>query len=383
MRLVCTQENFKKAVFNTERVSSKQITLPILGNILLETKRGRLNLSATNLEIGVVSTIGAKIEKEGKITVPARLLGSFVGNLPEEEKISLEVEDHTLKISSGNYKAKIKGLDAQEFPIIPTIKDGFLLVLSAVRIKEAVSKILVCVSPSEARPELAGVNILFSENAISLAATDSFRLAEETIPLSGKNKGNIYSNFISKTSSIIIPANTFSEILRIMDPETEQIKVFVEEGQISFEMADVYVISRLINGKYPEYKQIIPQNFSTRAVLSKEDILRAVRIASAFTNSKSGEVNFRLDSKKGVVLIKSQSQETGENATELKADIAGPDQEAVFNPRFILDGINSIATTQEAILLNNNSSPTALKAIDEKSGKVFDNFVYIVMPIKT
>jgi DNA polymerase III subunit beta len=383
MKLICTQENFKKSIFNTERITSKQITLPILGNILLETKKGRLCFSATNLELGVISTIGAKIEKEGKITVPARLLSSFINNLPLlEEKIILETEDHTLKIISGSYKAKIKGLDAQEFPIIPIIKDEYLLDLPATQIKEAISRILVCVSPNEARPELLGVNILFSENEISLAATDSFRLAEEKITLNNKNKGTNYSIFISKTSSIIIPANTLSEILKIIDVESEQVKVFIEENQISFEIGDVYVISRLINGKYPEYKQIIPHNFSTRVVLVKEDILRAVRIASAFTSNKSGEVNFKIDAEKKQILIKSQSQETGENTTELKADITGPNQEVIFNPRFILDGINSIPASQVALLINSNTSPIALKIINEKDGKLLDKYTYIAMPIK-
>jgi DNA polymerase-3 subunit beta len=382
MKLICTQENFKKALFNTERVTSRQITLPILGNILLETKRGRLCFSATNLELGVVSKIGAKIEKDGKITVPARLLSSFINNLPAEDKILLEAENHILKITSGNYIAKIKGLDAQEFPIIPVIKDEYLLNLSAQQIREAISRVLVCVSPNEARPELLGVNILLSENEISLAATDSFRLAEEKINISEKNKGANYSIFISKTNSIIVPANTLSEILKIIDTENEQLKIFIEESQVSFEFGDVYVISRLINGKYPEYKQIIPQDFGTRVVLAKEDILRAVRIASAFTSSKSGEVNFKIDTEENKVLIKSQSQEAGENVTELMADSTGPNQEVVFNPRFILDGINSIPASQVALLINNNTSPIALKIINEKDGKVLDDYTYIVMPIK-
>ena len=382
MKLICTQENFKKAIFNTERVTGKQISLPILGNILFETKKGRLFLSATNLEIGVVSIIGAKIEREGKITVPAKLLSSFVNNLPIEDKILLETENQTLKISSGSYKAKIKGLDAQEFPIIPRIKDNPILYLPAQKTKEAISRILTCVSLNETRPELSGVNILFSEDEISLAATDSFRLAEEKIGIGSKDKGGNYSALISKTNSVIVPAGTFSEILRVTDSETEQMKVFLEESQISFEIGDIYLISRLINGKYPEYKQIIPTEFSTRAILAKEDILRASRIASAFTSSKSGEVNFRINTKEKQVLVKSQSQEVGEDMTVLQAEITGPDQEVIFNPSFVIDGFNSVSTSRLALLVNNNSSPTAIKMVDEKDSRTLESYSYIVMPIK-
>ncbi|GBE16968.1 DNA polymerase III subunit beta [bacterium BMS3Abin15] len=383
MKLICTQENFKRAIFNTERITGKQITLPILGNILLETEKGRLKLSATNLEVGVVSTIGSKIEEEGKITIPSKLLSNFVTNLPTEDKIILEAKDQILKISSGSYSAQIKGLDAHDFPIIPKLENGFLFSLPAQELKEVMSKILVCISLNETRPELTGVNVLFSDKEISLAATDSFRLAEEVITIDNKEKGDNYAAFIAKTTSIIIPASTFSEILRITSPEANAINIAIEENQIFFEIEGVLIVSRLVNGKYPEYKQIIPQKFNTRAVLKKEDMSRAVKIASAFTSSKSGEITFSINSKNKEVVIKSQSQETGENLTKLPADITGPDQEIVFNPRYVLDGINPIPTAQVAFLVNNNSSPVVIKMVDEKSGNVIEKYTYVAMPIKS
>ncbi|HDH07615.1 MAG TPA: hypothetical protein ENG89_01180, partial [Candidatus Moranbacteria bacterium] len=189
--------------------------------------------------------------------------------------------------------------------------------------------------------------------------------------------------FIAKTTSIIIPASTFSEILRITSPEANAINIAIEENQIFFEIEGVLIVSRLVNGKYPEYKQIIPQKFNTRAVLKKEDMSRAVKIASAFTSSKSGEITFSINSKNKEVVIKSQSQETGENLTKLPADITGPDQEIVFNPRYVLDGINPIPTAQVAFLVNNNSSPVVIKMVDEKSGNVIEKYTYVAMPIKS
>jgi len=382
MKLTCTLENFKKAINNTERVTGRQITLPILSNILIETKKGRLKFSATNLEVGIVMKIGAKIEEEGKIAVPAKVVSNFINNLPPENNISLESKNQILRISSGDYQVKIKGLDAQEFPIIPKNEGEFLLSLPAQKIKNAISKLLLCIALNEARPELTGANFLFSEKEVSLAATDSFRLAEEIIFLGGKDKNESYNLFISKTKSIIVPASTLAEIMRIIDPEVESIRVTISENQIFFEIDDTQIVSRLINGKYPEYRQIMPLEYSTRAVLKKEDILRAVKIASAFTAAKAGEVSFLTDSKNKKMLIKSQSQETGENETRLPADIIGPDQDVVFNPRYILEGINSIPTSQVVILINNGTSPAALKMIDEKSGEILEDYTHIIMPIK-
>lgn len=382
MEVICIQENFKKAVFNTERVTGKQVTLPILGNILLETEKGRLKLSATNLEIGILSVIGAKINKEGKITIPAKLLSSFINNLPSGDKIELKTENQTLYIKSGFYKAKIKGLDAQDFPIIPKIKNEFILKLPAQKTKEIISRILVCISLNETRPELMGINIQFAENKVSLAATDSFRLAEENIVIKNNEKGEEFPVFISKTSSLIIPANTFSEIIRIIGPETKEIEMIIEESQIFFKINEVIIVSRLINGKYPEYKQIMPTNFNTRAVLKKEDVLRAIKIASAFTNNKSGEISFFVDPKKKKVVIECQSQELGGNTTELTADITGPEQKIIFNPRYILDGINPLSSTQIAFLIKDNLSPISIKMINDDKGDVFNDYTYIVMPIK-
>lgn len=382
MKLICTQNNFKKAIFNTERVTGKQSTLPILGNILLKTEKRRLKFSATNLEIGVIMKIGAKIEKEGEITIPVKLLSNFINNLPSEDKIFLEAKNQNLNIISGGYKTQIKGLSADDFPIIPKLKDDFLFSIPAQKLKNALAKILICVAFNENRPEFTGVNAVFSNDKVILAATDSFRLAEIGLKFGGEEVGGNYKDFITKKKSIIIPANTFSEVARVISPETEKIKVAIEENQIFFEIDGVQIVSRLINGKYPDYKQIIPQKFGTRAVLNKDELLRAVRVASVFADSSSGEVNFKADSKSDKLIIQSQSHEAGESKVNLKADIMGANQEIVLNPRYIIDGINSISSLNIAVLINNESSPVGLKTIDDKSGKVIDDYIYIIMPIK-
>jgi DNA polymerase-3 subunit beta len=381
MKLTCTQENFKKAIYSTERVVGKQISLPILENILLQTDHGMLKISATNLEIGVFIKIGAKIEKEGTITIPARLLSNFVNNLPPENTVSLSVEDQTLYIESGASKAQIKGLPSHDFPIIPEMQGEFLFSLPAQKIKEIIPQLSVCVSPDSARAELTGINLTMYKDEIRLAATDSFRLAEAIVDFKKENNQS-YAVLIEKTDSIIIPANTFAEVFRVIGNETQDIKVSVEESQIFFQVDNVRIVSRLINGKYPEYRQIIPQKFATKALLDRESTLRAVKISGIFTSSKSGEVKITIDAKNGEAIVRSKAEEVGENETVLKAEIEGPSQDAVFNPRFMADGLQSIPTPRFVLLMNSGTSAAVLRMVQGEKNEEISSYTYIIMPIK-
>lgn len=381
MKVTCTQENFKKAIYSTERVVGKQITLPILENILLETESGMLKISATNLEIGVFLKIGAKIEGEGRITVPAKLLSNFVNNLPNESNVQLEVKDQTLYIASGRSKAQIKGLQAHDFPIIPEMEGEFLFSLAAQEIKENLPKLMSCVSLDSTRPELTGVNVLFFEDCVHMAATDSFRLSEAILSLQ-KQSADAYTLFTQKTHSVIVPMATFAEVLRVVNPDTKEIKVGIEESQIFFQIDNVRIVSRLINGKYPEYKQIIPQKFTTKVILDKDEVLRAVKIAGIFTSNKAGEIHFHIDAANGEVRVQSRAEEVGENQTSLKAEIMGGDQEIIFNPRYMADGVHSISTQRLLLQMNNGSSPAVLRMVKGDSVEELTTYTYVIMPIK-
>lgn len=384
MKLICTQENFKKAIFNCERVVSKQSTLPILNNILLEAEKGLLKLSATNLEIGVVVKIGAKVEKEGKITIPARLLGNFTNNLPFGENISLEVSEQSLKIKSGKARATLKGLSASDFPLIPQKSTDFLISIPAYELKKALSRVLLCVAFNEARVELTGVNLILGLKELFLAATDSFRLAEYIIRLgeNNVNKENLGA-YLSKNSNVIIPAGTLAELNRIIPNDSQElVKIAIEEGQIFLEFLGTRIVSRLINGKYPEYKHIMPESYKTRTVGEKNLFLGAVRMASVFASNKSSEITLRVDSEKKKVYIEGQSVEVGENSTELDFEITGPSQQVVFNSKYLLDGINSVGSSKLAVLVNSETTPVAIREIDEVKGEVLTDYTYIVMPVK-
>jgi len=387
MKLICTQEKFKKALFNLERVVSKQNTLPILNNILLEAEKGVFKLSATNLEIGVIIKISAKIEKEGKITIPARLIGNFIANLSSlgEDNIALEAADQTLKIKSGRSRAIIKGLPADDFPLIPQKTSDFLINISSFILKKAITKIITCVGYNETRQELTGVNIIFNPHGFFLAATDSFRLAESQLKLTDENiNKEAYEALLKTKSNIIIPSATLLELSRIIQNESAEgpVKITMENSQIFFDLEGINIVSRLINGKYPEYKNIIPQEFKTVIQGEKELIQSVVKMASVFTSGRSGEINIKINSEEKRVIFEAKSAEVGENSSELKLEITGPSQEIIFNSRYLLDGLNTLSTPQAALLVNSGSSPAALKEIDLEKKSPAADYVYIIMPIK-
>jgi DNA polymerase-3 subunit beta len=383
MKLICTQDNFKRAIYSCERVVAKQNTLPILNNILFETEKGGLRLSATNLEIGVVAKIGAKVEQEGKITIPAKLISNFSNNLPQGENISIEMADQSLKIKSGSVKAVIKGLSAADFPLIPKKSTEFLLKIPSRELKLILNKVMVSVAFNEARPELTGINIILGANELFFASTDSFRLGECKLKLDEKNCNmENYQIFSQNRGNIIIPANTFLELNRIILDDDKEVKIAIEEGQIFFEVDSVHLVSRLINGKYPEYKHIMPKDYSTRIVGEKNILQNAVKMASIFSSGKTNEISLKIDADEEKILIGARSVESGENSTELKFDITGPSQEVIFNSKYLLDGINSVTTRKVAILFNSASSPVGIKEIDEKNGEVLTDYTYIVMPVK-
>jgi DNA polymerase-3 subunit beta len=356
------------------------MNLPILGNFLLETEKGRLKISATNLEIGVVTYIGAKIEREGRVAIPSRVLANFIHNIPKGDVVDLELSGQVVLIRSTAHQVEIKGLDGKDFPIIPQYKEEYTFSLPAQEVKNALSRLLFCVSLNESRLELTGVNIFFLQEALHLAATDSFRLAEEIIPLTKTGAG--YSEFIKENPSLIIPSNTLQEIIRVITVESSEVKMALQENQVFFEIDGVQIISRSINGKYPDYKQIIPQAFKTRVVLGREDVQRAIKIASAFSSYDSNEVTLVFDPKRGECVVSSISREVGGNKTVLKAEFIDGDEPLtiVFNPRYVADGINACGGEKVMFSVNTGATPAALQMMDGE--RVRDGYLYIIMPIK-
>ncbi|MFA9262336.1 MAG: DNA polymerase III subunit beta [Undibacterium sp.] len=373
MKLSCTQENLRTALGSLERVVGKQSTLPILSNILLETERGQLRLSATNLEIGVITSIGAKIESEGKITVPAKLLINFIQNLAGDQIVGIEQVGTQVVLESGNYVVKINGLDSKDFPIIPEKSTGQRFNIQSELFKQGLQRTLFCVSLNESRPELTGVLMNISAANLVLVATDSFRLAEwhsqEVIERENNDQAEI---------SVIIPSYTLQEVLRVMSQPIEVVEVTLEENQIFFELGSTRIVSRLINGRFPEYQAILPKQYALNVTMTQDDLQRALKMATSFSVYSSGEVTFQLNPEEGKLEITSQSQGIGEQVA--KIPFTGTVNEAlqvVFSPRYILEGVSAQRGNEIILSLNSPSTPVRISSDKEQA-----SYLYIVMPIR-
>jgi DNA polymerase III subunit beta len=382
MKILSTTDNFKKGILTAEKIIGKNLTLPILSNILLEAEKGRLKISATNLEIGIMYLMRAKIEKEGKIAVPGKIIGSFISNIADNEKIAAEIKDQTLYLTYQGNRALIKGFNAKDFPIIPKPQTDPILEIESQKFQECVIKVLSSAAIAETRQELTGILMGFEENNLTLAATDSFRLAEVIMKIEKEKINASYQKYISKNSSIIIPAKTLQEVSRSIGPESGSLKIYIGENQIFFEVDEILFVSRLIDGKYPEYKQVIPKNFLASLRIKKEDLLRAVRVASIFSDSKSREIKLVVKEGEKKIKIEAQSMESGENMTEVEcvATLKGSATIA-FNNRYLIDGLSTLSSEEIYIGFNDSFGPVILREVIE--GKIREDFLHIIMPIRS
>ncbi len=374
MKLSILKEDFLTGLNVVNKISSKSITLPILNNVLISCEKNFLKLATTDLELGVKYWILAKTEKEGAITVPSKFLTNLVNLIPDE-KIILEKKNNILYIETKKHKSQIKGISAEDFPIIPEIKSDKFLEINSKSLVEGLSKIIDTASPSQTRPEISGIYFSLSKNVIEMAATDSFRLAEKKIFLP-KNLN------IPKTS-IILLQKTAREIINIFGENSGKIKIYFSPNQVMFEskMNEVnhpyiQLVSRLIEGEYPNYKEIIPSEFKTQIVLSRQEFLSQIKTASLFSG-KVNEVKIKVYPDQKFLEVFAQSPDLGQTKSKLKARIKGEKTEVCFNHRFLIGGLSSIKTKEVVFGLNGDEGPGVLKPLDD------DSFIYVVMPIKS
>ena len=381
MEVKILRENLKKGLAVVERATSKNPSLPILDSILLETENNFLKLSATNLEIGINYWILSKTEKEGKIAIPGKTFSSFINLLPSSS-ISLLSKDNTLIVESENYKTKIRGFNADEFPIIPKVEKENYISIDSQSFAEGLSQIIGMVSPNQFRPEISGVYLSFQPDSIRMAGTDSFRLAEKKLI---SNENSQYSFNLPKPLSIILPLKTATELINIISSHSSNedlIKIYFSKSQvlIEFSMADssnpqIQVISRLIEGDYPQYQEIIPNKFKTKITLNKSNFVSSIRLASLFAK-KVNEVKLRLMPAKKGIEVSAQNPELGEHSNFLSSKIEGEKMEINFNYRFLLDGLSNIKSSEVAFKFTDSEGAAVLEPIGDKS------YLYVVMPIK-
>lgn len=363
MRILCTKKNLNQGLILTSRVIGSGGTLPVLNNILLKTDEGRLKLSSTNLEVAINTWVGGKIEEEGELTVPARLVNDYINNLLGD-KITLQTESQTLTIQAEKAKTHIKGLSGEEFPLIPKITEEVYARLEGKILKLGLSEVGFAASYSETQPEISGVYFSFEAGELVMAATDRYRLAERKVSLSAA---------VAAPRAMIIPSRAVSEIIRIL-PDGP-VEVFLTEGQIMFRTPDTELISRLINGQYPDYRQIIPKNFDTEATVDRSAMVQSLKAASLFTTDNNN-IELEMNPQTKQIVIKSQSAQTGDSEIRLDATVEGGKNTIIFNYRYLVECLGNLKDDQIIIKMIDAGSPAQIVP----AGR--NDYQYIVMPIK-
>lgn len=366
MELTVTQENLTKALSNVGRVASSKTGLPILSNILLRTDGNRLLIAATNLEIASTHYIGAKIAAPGAITIPARLVADFVSSLPKGT-VDLKVTDNHLTIASGNFRSVINGLVADEFPELPTIDETSSIQYSiqTADFKQAVSQTIVTSSNDSTRPVLTGVYWHSFEGFLYLAATDGYRLAERRL--------------VETTSEVaaIIPTSTLQEVLRTVTDDIADIELLFDETQVRFRVGESEITSRLIDGNYPDYRQLIPDTSETNVVINTSEFVRITKIAGLFARESGGSVTVTADKEKQDISIHSIASELGENTSSASAEVS-EDGQVTLNSRYISEALSVVDGATVVFRFSGKLAPCVLTAKGEDV-----NYKHIIMPLKS
>lgn len=371
MKIIALQKNLKQGVFVTSSLTGKNANLPILNNIMIQVVKGEIKLLVTDLELGVTNTIRGKIEKEGSFTVDAKILANYINLLPNQ-KVELEVKDSDLIIESDNYKTKIKGESAEEYPLIPEVTKDYCYEVDIEEFKKALASVVFTVSNDENRLALSGVLFNLEKGQLYLVGTDSYRLGEKKLSLKNVNEED--------ERRLIVPTKTLQELLRIISGDygdernDKTIKIYLNENQIAFSFDSVEIVSRLIDEQYPDYRQIIPTNFKTTVSAPREELLRAVKAAAIFSKTGINDVVLDFLKDRGEIVVSATSGASGESIINLPAKIEGSDNSITINYKYLLDGLNHISNDQVNIQIVDANSPCLFKGSED--------YVYVVMPIK-
>jgi DNA polymerase-3 subunit beta len=376
VKLSCLKSNLLEGLNVVGRVVPSKSTLPVLGNVLLATDRGQLKLAATNLELAVSYWVGAHVEDEGAVTLPARLLADFVSSLPDDRiDMALTTRGHTMHLTCGRFSANIKGIDAEDFPAIPTVSDAPIYTLPPALLKECIQSVVFAAAPDDSRPVLAGVLVTLKDGKLTLAAADGFRLAVRSVELTEAHP---------EALTMIVPAKTLGELARVLgdDEEPVQIAATPNKNQVLFKVPKAEIVSRLIEGQFPDYQKIIPRQFATRAVLNTGDFLRATKAASVFARDNSMIVKLEVapgpeELAPGRINVSATATEVGDNAGEVDASVEGGEIEIAFNGRYLRDALEALDTSQVGLEITGPSSPGVLKPVGENNG-----YLYVIMPMQ-
>ena len=373
MRLSCLQENLNWGLNVVGRAVATRTTLPITNNVLLTVDQSRLKLAATNLEMAISCWIGTKVEEEGAITVPARLLAEFISSLPNDRvDISLSPRTKTLGLKCARFEARISGVDAKDFPPIPKIEGGITTKVEVDALRQGIGQVVFAAASEDSRPVLTGVNAEFDGDLLTLAAADGFRLAVYKLPLATP---------VSQKTEAIIPARTLAELNRLAADQEEAIEITINpnRSQALFRLKNIELVSQLVQGTFPQYAQLIPQSYNTRVVVDVAEFLRATKTASIFARDGSGIVRLMIapgsELAPGKITVSARSEEVGDDVGEIDAIVEGEEVKVAFNGKYLIDVLSVLRESQVALETTNPSSPGVLRPVG------VDNYLHVIMPM--
>lgn len=363
MKFQVTQDNLNKALGNVARVATGRNALPILSNVLIKTIDNRVCVAATNLNIGITHYIGSKVATEGAITVPARLTQDFVSSLPKGV-IDLKLDETKLHITTEKYNSTINGTLADEYPVMPVIKDGKSWIAKAQDLKKALAQVIISASGDDARPILTGIYLYTKNKELYAAATDSYRLSERKIMK------------LNQEVDLLIPASSIQDLLRIIPDDAEEMSITHDDQQVLFAVGDTELVTRLIEGNYPDYQKLIPKNFNSSATLAKADFINIAKVSSLFARESAGSITIELSQSPSKVSIKAIASQLGENTAEADAEVEG-EGSITLNSRYVIDALNSIDDQQVTISFNGKLEPCVIRPAETT------DYTHVIMPLKS
>ena len=373
MKVSCLQENLAKGLATVSRAVASRSTLPVLGNILIATDQGRLKLAATNLELAVTCWIGAKVDEDGATTLPARVLSDFVNSMPPDRiEMDLNVKTQTMHLKCARNDANIKGIDAQEFPIIPSLGDGKKISLEPDTLREMIEQTTFAAATDESRPVLTGVVAKFEKDQVTFGAADGFRLSVRHAPLSAA---------VEQPISVIIPAKALQEVARVSGDQEDPIVIAVTENksQVLFKLTNTEIVSQLIDGQFPDFTRIIPDSHTTHTTVTTSELQNAVKASAVFAREAMNTVRLQIapanEMGGGKVTITATSAESGDNVGDVDATVDGEAVEIAFNARYLADVLSVLRSPQITIETSSGASPGVFKAVGR------DDFIHVIMPM--
>jgi DNA polymerase-3 subunit beta len=364
MKIECLKEKIEVGINQAQKITGKNLTLPVLACLLLEAKDNQLIIKATNLDLGIEVKIPVKVETEGVVAVSGVVLGGFISNLQDNKSIKLEVKEGNLHVSTSNNSTIIKSLPHDDFPNIPIVEAEKSFNVKAKDFVKGLKSVWYSSSVSSMKPELSSVYVYVDNDDLVFVATDSFRLAEKRVKIKGDKE----------IGSMLIPFKNVPEIVRIFENIEGEILVNLTKNQVSLSFAGIYLVSRVIDGLFPDYKQIIPKESKTEVIVLKQDFINSLKLSNIF-GDKFNQLNMKALSSQGLFELKTKNSDIGENVNRLQATITGDDVEINFNYKYIIDCFQSIEAQSVALSFNGLNKPMIIKGVADKT------FTYLVMPM--